>query len=284
MSGWISVLRTSSPILVQDLGRPGLRSVGVPGSGAFDRGAAALAQRLVGNDEREAGLELLLADALLRTDTTVSAVLTGAPARARVGTRVYATNEVFPWQAGADLLLTPPTTGLRTYLAVRGGFDVAPVLGSCATDVLSGLGPAPLHPGDDLPLAHRPAGDVVIGWAPPRGRARYLRVVPGPREEWFAADAFGQLTGAVWTVGPNSNRVGLRLSGPLLQRRPGAGELPSEPLQRGAVQVPPAGQPIVLGPDHPTTGGYPVLGCVVAADWDWCAQLRPGDEVRFVRG
>lgn len=284
MNGWLAVLRTSGPILVQDLGRAGLRTVGVPTSGAFDRGAAALAQRLVGNDEGEAGLEFVLADALLRIDRTVSAVLTGAPATARVGHRVHGTHEVFSWPAGVDLLLTPPASGVRTYLAVRGGFAIDPVLGSRSTDVLSGLGPVPLHAGDEVPLAHRTAADVVVGWAPPVGRARFLRVVPGPRDDWFEDGASARLCQSAWQVEANSNRVGLRLAGPVLRRRPGLGELPSEPLQRGAIQVPASGQPIVMGPDHPTTGGYPVLACVVSADWDRCAQLRPGDEVRFVRG
>lgn len=277
----VRVVRTSAPILLQDLGRPGFADLGVPTSGAFDRGAATLAQRLVGNPESAVGLEVTLGAVVLRTDTTVTVAVTGADADLHLGGRAVAVNEVVSWPAGDLLHIGTVHAGVRNYLAVRGGFAVAATLGSAATDVLSGLGPAPLHTGSAIALALAPAAPPALSHAPVLRRDRTaLRIRFGPRSDWFEPAAISALLGGEYEVTPDSNRVGLRLRGPHL-RRSRSGELPSEPLQRGALQVPHNGQPIVMGPDHPTTGGYPVIGAVVSADWDVLAQLRPGERVRF---
>jgi biotin-dependent carboxylase-like uncharacterized protein len=279
--GALRVVRTMAPLLVQDRGRHGLAPLGVPGSGAFDTTAAELAQRLVGNAVEEACLEITMGSAVLRTDRTVTAVVAGTEVAITVGGVAVAVHEVFSWPAGADLVLGIPRRGVRNYLAVRGGLAAQPVLGSVSRDALSDLGPEPLTAGDEVALAGRPAAAPLLSHVPVATRPPgLLRVILGPREDWFAGEAIAALLGDAFTVTEASNRVGVRLSGRRL-RRVRDGELASEPLQRGAIQVPPSGQPIIMGPDHPTTGGYPVIATVISDDWPRCAQLRPGDEVRF---
>jgi biotin-dependent carboxylase-like uncharacterized protein len=174
---------------------------------------------------------------------------------------------------------------LRSYLAVRGGIDVAPVLGSRSTDTLSGLGPAPLASGDRLPVGQAMGDEPVVDVAPVAAlrSGPVLRVLPGPRSELLVPEAWQALVSAGWTVSSDSDRVGVRLTGPALHRA-GDAELPSEGLVPGAIQVPPDGAPVLFLADHPVTGGYPVLAVVVTADLPWAAQLRPGDEVRFRSG
>jgi biotin-dependent carboxylase-like uncharacterized protein len=185
---------------------------------------------------------------------------------------------------GDRLVLGPPDSGLRTYLSVRGGVVVDAVLGSRSTDVLSGIGPAPLTAGDTVPVGTPPTDvfPVVDAAAPhPVPAPLRLRTTPGPRTDWFA-DA-GGLTAATWTVSPDSNRVAVRLEGPPLERaQEYAGrELPSEGLVPGAVQVPADGRPLVFLADHPVTGGYPVIAVVRHTDLDLAAQARPGDPLTF---
>jgi biotin-dependent carboxylase-like uncharacterized protein len=180
--------------------------------------------------------------------------------------------------AGAVLRVAAARSGVRSYVAVSGGLDVDPVLGSRSTDTLSGLGPAPLADGDVLPVGpgRRPRPADAPRW--PRASGM-LRVGPGPRADWV--DGGGRrLADATWTVAADSNRVALRLSGPVLVRSR-EGELPSEGLVLGAVQVPPDGQPLVFLSDHPTTGGYPVVAVVHSDDLWQCAQLRPGESLGF---
>jgi biotin-dependent carboxylase-like uncharacterized protein len=169
---------------------------------------------------------------------------------------------------------------LRTYLAVRGGIDAAPVFGSRSTDLLSGLGPGPVTPGTRLPV-----GDSALGWpavdvapVPALPDDLELRVLAGPRDDWVTADALRLLATATYQVSPRSNRVGVRLDGPPLARAR-QDELLSEGIVRGAVQVPPGGQPVLFLADHPVTGGYPVIGVVEPADTDLLGQARPGQRV-----
>jgi biotin-dependent carboxylase-like uncharacterized protein len=186
-------------------------------------------------------------------------------------------------RAGAELRLGAPDRGLRTYLGVRGGIDVPPVLGSRSTDVLAGLGPPVVAVGDVLPVGTSPLPlpgvDLAPVADPPDGEV-VVPVLAGPRADWFTDAAWATLTGAGYTVTSDSNRVGLRLDGPPLERVR-AGELPSEGMVRGALQVPPAGTPVLFLADHPVTGGYPVVGYVVDEHVDRCAQLRPGQTLRF---
>jgi biotin-dependent carboxylase-like uncharacterized protein len=272
----IEILAPGPLTTVQDLGRPGYAALGVPRSGAFDAPALRLANRLVGNPEGAAGLELTFGGLELRCLEPVTVAFTGAVCP---GAPDWGAARSLP--AGSVIRLGAPARGLRSYLAVRGGLAVDPVLGSRSTDTLSGLGPPRLTAGDRLPLG--PAAGAVSGAAaaPPSARPPRLAVRFGPRDDWFAAAARDRLLDAEWRVRPESDRVGLRLDGPRLDRTR-SGELPSEPLLPGAVQVPPDGRPIVFGPDAPVTGGYPVLA--VLLDPAAAAQLRPGDPVRFTAG
>ena len=275
----IDVLATGPLATVQDLGRPGYAALGVPRSGAFDQAALRLANRLVGNPETAAGVEITAGGFALHCRRPVTIALTGALCP---GAPEWCAPVTLP--AGARFRLGAPRRGVRTYLAVRGGVGVTPVLGSRSTDLLGGVGPAPLRAGDVLPVGPVDGSQPLPAGQPAPVRPAepaLLRVRWGPRDDWFAAGARRLLLASAWTVRQDSDRIGLRLDGPALPRIR-EGELPSEPILPGAIQVPPDGRPILFGPDAPTTGGYPV---VAVADDDGsrsaAAQAAPGDTVRF---
>jgi biotin-dependent carboxylase-like uncharacterized protein len=268
---------------VQDLGRPGYAHLGVPHSGAADAPSLRLANRLVGNPEDAAGLELTFGGACLRFREPAWIAVTGAPLTVSADGRALGMNAPCHVEAGTSVGFGMPVAGVRTYLAVRGGLAVEPVLGSRSADLLSGLGPPALSPGDLLPVG--PAAslcDISVDVAPVRPLAVHptLRVMPGPRDDWFTEDAIATLTHEPYEVTARSNRVGVRLQGPLLSRGRD-GELSSEGMPAGALQVPPDGLPIIFLADHPTTGGYPVIAVLVSADLPVAAQLSPGQRLRF---
>jgi len=281
----IEVVAPGPLALVQDLGRPGWAHVGVGPSGAFDRAALRLANRLVGNREGAAGIEALGGGLALRMLEPAVVAVTGADGPVLLhgpdGSRMLHRSSPLHLREGDVLELGAPSSGLRSYVAVRRGLGTQLVLGSRATDTLGGLGPAPLRTGDVLPPASDEDAHPHVDHAPVRRTDGPLRVVPGPRDDWFDDDALLALTSSEWRVAPASDRVGVRLSGPALGRRVPGAELASEPVVTGALQVPADGLPVLLGPDRPTTGGYPVIAVVVDADVDRAAQLRPGDAVRF---
>ena len=272
----MTVLATGPLTTVQDAGRPGRAALGIGSSGACDRASYRLANRLVGNVESSAALEVTHGGLRLQARAAVLLVTTGARC---AGT--FPHNAPTALRAGEVLELGAPSSGLRTYVAVRGGFAVEPVLGSCSTDSLSGLGPAPVaagdvlvtgaatlpHPGIDLAPVPDPAADDLM-----------VRVTPGPRRDWFPDEAWTSLLGQAWSTSTDSNRVGIRLEGDPLPRIRDD-ELPSEGIVRGALQVPPSGTPVLFLADHPVTGGYPVIAYVVDDDVDRCAQLRPGQRL-----
>ncbi|OJY47654.1 5-oxoprolinase/urea amidolyase family protein [Pseudonocardia sp. 73-21] len=279
--GDLEVLATGASALVQDLGRPGLAASGVGRSGAADRAALRLANRLVANPEDAAGIEAVFGGLSMRARKPMTVALAGAPAPADIDGRPMGHHAVLTLRPGQVLTLGPPPSGLRTYLAVRGGIAVPPVLGSRATDVLSGVGPAPLGPGDVLPVGPEPATFPIVDVAPvavPPSDVVTLRALPGPRVDWTVDAA--ALVRTTWTASSRSDRVGMRLEGGPL-RRADRGELPSEGMVRGAIQVPPGGEPVLFLADHPVTGGYPVVAVVLDADVDRAAQVRPGQQVRF---
>ncbi len=288
----IEVLAAGALTTIQDLGRPGWAHIGVPRSGAADRESLRLANQLVGNADGVAALETTLAGPRLRFDGDSVVALTGAPVEARVGDRVLPMTQAIELGAGDELKVGTAKSGLRTYVAVAGGVDVPLVLGSAATDVLTGLGPAALERGAVLRIG--PAG----GGRAPRPPAletppipgtppvvelpdfAQLQVIIGPRFDWFTDESISRLLSSEFTVSHAANRIGLRLEGPGLERLR-SGELLSEGLAPGAIQVPPDGQPILLLADHPTTGGYPVIAVVHSASLRFAAQLRPGRRLRF---
>lgn len=273
------VLVADGLVTLQDRGRSGRAHLGVPTAGALDTPAAALANRLVGNDPRSAVLETTMLGVTLRAGRAVTVAVTGAPCAVTVDGRARPFAEPVSVAANSVLALGPARRGVRSYLAVAGGLDVPPVLGSRSTDTLAFVGPPVVTAGALLPVG-RGGGPRPVDVPAPAAAGGPLRVRPGPRADWFPAESLAVLTSQEYAVLPASNRIGLRLSGaPLL--RAAAGELPSEGLVLGAVQVPPDGQPVVMLADHPTTGGYPVVAVVEADDLPRCAQLRPGEGVRF---
>ncbi|MFD4754640.1 biotin-dependent carboxyltransferase family protein [Streptomyces sp. NPDC058426] len=280
----LDVLATGPFATLQDLGRPGLAHIGVGRSGAADRASFALANRLLANPEDAAGIEATLGGLAVRALRPLLVAVTGAPCPVSVDDTPVAFNAPVEVPTGAVLRLGRPTSGLRTYLAVRGGLAVRPVLGSRATDVLSGLGPDPLSPGTALPVGPPPAAHPRVDLAPvpdPPAGELTLQIVPGPRADWFTPAALATLLESEWEVSAQSDRVGMRLTGPELERVPDKGELPSEGMVAGALQVPPSGRPVLFLADHPVTGGYPVIAVVTRADVDRAAQARPGQRLRF---
>jgi biotin-dependent carboxylase-like uncharacterized protein len=265
--------------LVEDIGRPGWAHLGVPRSGALDRPAAALANRLVGNDGNAACLEVLLGGLVLTAGAGVWVAVTGASCRVDVDGRAQGFGEAVWLPAGGRLSLGTPDTGLRAYLAVAGGIAVPAVLGSRSTDTLGGVGPAPVSAGDMLPVGRPRSAPVPLDTPRPPASGP-LRVRSGPRADRVVGDVLALLAGTAYTVSEDSDRIGLRLHGDPLPLA-SYDELPSEGVVLGAVQVPPDGRPLVFLADHPTTGGYPVVAVVEEEDLWQCAQLRPGEPVAF---
>ncbi|WP_298460900.1 urea amidolyase family protein [uncultured Cellulomonas sp.] len=290
----LEVVHPGALSLVEDLGRPGHLDLGVGASGALDRRAAAAANRLVGNPRGAAVVETVLGGLRLRAHGAHVLAVTGAPAPLVVLTVDGAprtrppVGAPFALHPGETLQVGDPPAGLRCYVAVRGGLGADRVLGSRSTDVLSGLGPPPLRAGDVVGVLP-PPGDAVAAWPDPPdlacagdgGGVVDVQVALGPRADRLTAAGRQRLRAGTWTVSPRSNRVGLRLDGDPLRLGPG-GELPSEGVVAGAVQVPPSGLPVVFLADHPVTGGYPVVAVVVDADLGRLAQLRPGERLRLV--
>jgi len=276
-------VRGTGPLaLVEDLGRPGASTIGVGRSGAADRAALRQANRALGNQQGAAAVEVTLGGLELEVDGgTAWFCVTGAPSPVTVDGRGVGPYSVLSVRPGEVLRLGVPPHGLRSYVAVRGGLEVPAVLGSRSHDVLAGIGPAPLAEGDELPVGEPPPDFPGVDVLPP---PRFdddvlLTVVRGPRDEWV--EDVEALVGSVWTASDESNRVGMRLSGAGLTHRDPDRQLRSEGACRGAIQVPPSGEPVLFLADHPVTGGYPVVAVVVDADVDRAAQVRPGQQVLF---
>ncbi|GAA0229950.1 biotin-dependent carboxyltransferase family protein [Cryptosporangium japonicum] len=299
-------VRTAGPLTtVQDLGRAGWAHLGVPRSGALDVPALRRANTLVGNDGSAAALEITLGGLVVTFSADAVVALTGARCPLTVDGVPAAHGAAVGVPAGAELRVNAASTGVRAYLAVAGGVAAEEVLGSRSTDTLSGLGPPRLRDGDTLPIGRQARSEAPIpadpwsaaaeldvaavraGYAarcvvePAIAAEPVLRVFPGPREDWFAADAIEALYASPWTVTSESDRVGARLDGPTLPRLV-TGELPSEGMVAGALQVPPSG-PVLFLADHPVTGGYPVIGVVHPDDLWGAAQAAPGTTVHFRR-
>jgi biotin-dependent carboxylase-like uncharacterized protein len=278
----ITVVRAGPLTTVQDLGRPGWAHLGVPRSGAADAPALRLANRLAGNPEGAAALETTLLGCAVRFAEARWVAVTGAPAPVTVAGAAAGAGGPVRVPAGAVLEIGAATSGLRSYLAVGGGIAVPATLGSRSADRLSGLGPPPLADGDVLPVGPPPGPPAAVDLAPvpPVPTEPVLRLALGPRDDRLAPAGLDRLRTAAFLVSPDSDRIGVRLAEPALARAPAA-ELPSEPLVLGALQLPPDGRPVLFLADHPTTGGYPVVGVVHPADVPLAAQARPGTRLRF---
>ncbi len=280
----IRVLEPGLLATLQDLGRPGAASLGVSTSGALDRAALRTANRLLGNPEGAAGIEVTMGGlrAVARRDAWFA--VTGAWGRIALAGRDVDPYEAHRWPAGDELHLDWFGHGARGYLAVRGGLDGPAALGSRATDLLAGLGPAPLRAGDEIPIRDDALAPIPVAavspWGAPHDEELEIELAPGPRGDWFTASAHSTLFESVWITSNDADRVGVRLDGPVLERSR-EGELPSEGMVPGAIQVPPSGRPTILLADGPVTGGYPVIAVVTDAALDLLAQARPGTRIRF---
>jgi len=287
----LEILHVGLPVLFQDLGRPGQASQGISMSGAVDRASFKAANRLVGNPIGHAALEICLGGLRFRMHGRGVIAVTGAASTITIvnanGAAIAgAHNTAIALDDGDVVSLGTPAAGTRSYLAARGGFDVAPVLGSTATDTLAQIGPAALAPDDVIAIRSVPAGSLVsLPELPPFAmpdtmETVVLDVVMGPRTDWFAKTAVDSFLAQKWSVTPQSSRVGIRLQGQPLERE-NHGELPSEATVRGAVQVPASGQPVLFLADHPLTGGYPVIANVAGHHLDLAAQIPVGASIRF---
>lgn len=280
----LRVLATAFPILFQDEGRAGQARQGVSGSGALDMGALRRANRAVGNPSGSAALEITLGPVRLRADRPMVLALTGA-GEARLGDEVVAPGMPFAVDTGDEVLIASPAAGMRSYLAVRRGFDVRPVLGSAATDTLAHIGPAEITGGMSLALAEGDSSAVGMAEMQPDlprpGDLVELPVTLGPRTDWFSDQMVQHFLAQEWLVSPQSSRVGIRLEGAQPLTRGDNAELPSEGTETGAIQVPHSGQPVLFLADHPLTGGYPVIATVLPEALDLAGQIPPGARIRF---
>ena len=280
----LTILSSAFPIVFQDEGRPGQGGQGVSASGALDMGALHRANRAVGNPSDAPVLEITLGPVKLRADQPVTLALSGA-ATASIAGIPQPAGSAFALDAGDEVTILPPEAGMRSYLALRGGFDVAPVLGSAATDTLAFVGPDPLKPGAALACAHRPAVAVAEvqdqPTLPKSGDLVELPVTLGPRADWFTPAMIAHFLTQEWLVTPQSSRVGIRLEGAQPMTREDALELPSEGTETGAIQIPHSGQPVLFLADHPLTGGYPVIATLLPQALDLAGQIPPGARIRF---
>jgi len=285
----VRVLESGFLTTVQDLGRPGWAHLGVPAAGAADAVSLLLGYRLCGNADGAPALELTLVGGAFAFEGPARIALTGADFTATLDGRpapAWATLAVAPGQV---LQLGPARSGTRGYLCVRGGFAIPPLLGSAATHLLAGLGGLagrPLRKGDVLDIESVPvADDGPPRCVPPDVLARLfpagpLRATAGPQAHFFGRATLDVFFSSPWRVRESSDRMGIRLAGPALERRR-PDELLTEGVSAGAVQVPRDGQSIVLHVEHPTTGGYPKIAHIIAADGHRLGQLRPREEIRF---
>ena len=288
----IELVATGLQALVQDAGRVGMAGLGLSPSGALDAPAMREANRLVGNPVHTPVIENLLGGLQLRCHGQATVAVTGAQApltlRAADGrTWPVASTQAVALDEGDVLSIGTPTAGVRCYVAVRGGWQVESVLGSCATDTLALVGPPALQAGQRLgiggahPLQAVQAERGTEPALPRAGELVTLDVVLGPRTDWFTPEALQTFATQEWRVTPQSNRVGMRLEGAQPLARTRSDELPSEGTVTGAIQVPISGQPVLFLADHPLTGGYPVIGAVATHHLGLAAQIPVGCRVRF---
>jgi biotin-dependent carboxylase-like uncharacterized protein len=271
---------------IQDAGRRGYQRYGVSVAGAFDPLYLAAANALVGNDAMEGAIELTMIGDTYEVATDSVRVALAGDFPATIDGEAAAAWRSHTLTRGQVLKIGAARAGLRGYLAVAGGFDLVPQLGSVATHLrnrLGGLDGGRLKAGDVLPLrlnAAPAAGDRALDPALLPRRGLTLRVVPGPQDGHFSAEHIATFLGGAWTIGRESDRMGCRLEGPVIGHAKGFNII-SDGIPLGAVQVPGSGQPIILLPDRQTAGGYPKIACVIAPDIAALAQARPGDVLRF---
>ncbi len=291
--GRILVERALGPALIQDAGRPGYARLGVPASGAADPVSLDVGNRLVGNPAAAPAIEIALAGGTFAFDAPASAVLAGSEFEAWIEEPSGERRPLGLWRtarvpAGGRIHVGGARGGARVYLCVAGRLEVPTVLGSTSTYPACGLGGwhgRPLRAGDEVPFAA--GGDTGSSLSDDAAaalrsllRPDVLRVTEGAQRGAFRPESVRGFHEATFRVSRQSDRTGIRLEGPAIDIE-SAGSMLTEGTPPGAVQVPPGGAPIVLGVDGPTTGGYPMIAAVIAADLPALAHLVPGDPVRF---
>ena len=284
-AGSLTVVKPGMLTTVQDLGRRGYQGLGVPVSGPMDAYSHRLANQILGNDPSAAALEVTLLGPELVADGYLTCAATGADLSLTVDGKPAPLNQAFHIKSGARLKWGARISGTRMTLAIRGGLDVPPTLGSRATHVASRMGPfggRALRAGDVLPVGTATDAVRPVSGNPleiPDGGA-HLRVLPAVHRQRFTDDAWGLLVHARFTISPQSNRMAYRLDGPVLGHA-GAADILSEAMPCGAVQVPASGLPILLLAERATTGGYATIANVITADLPIAGQLAPGDWIQF---
>ena len=280
----VLVLRPGMLTTIQDLGRWGYQDRGVPVAGPMDSYSHRLANAILGNQAHAAALEITLIGPELQATAAITCVVQGAKFDGTVNGEPVDLSRPFVLPTGGCLRFGARRAGARATLAVHGGIDVPTVFGSRSTSVASGMGPfggRPLAAGDRLPVGSASSGSRENGrsLALPNGGAR-LRVIRGPHDAMFKAEAMERLLTARFIVTPQSNRMGYRLDGPPLDHSRGA-DILSDATPIGSLQVPGSGLPILLMADRQTTGGYPKIATVITADLPIAGQLAPGDWMEF---
>ncbi|MDY5129018.1 5-oxoprolinase/urea amidolyase family protein [Actinotignum urinale] len=290
--GYLEVVSVGGQLLYQDHGRPGLLDMGVAASGAADPLSMHTANYNVGNPDKRAVLEIAGGGVELKSHMTGVLAISGAKGEVTVtqedGLYFYPEHgHAFAVDPGDTISIGWFEQGMRAYVAIRGGIAAKRILGSLATDTLANVGPAPLTVGDKI-YADNPSLAGAVADAPRTGTliepdtVVKLRITLGPRTDWFTDEAIATLTEQIWTVSNQSDRVGIRLEGEKSLERCVTRELPSEGAVTGAIQVPSNGQPVIFLPDHPLTGGYPVIGALIREDLDVSGQLTPGTRIQFL--
>jgi len=284
MTATLSILRTGPITTVQDRGRPGLLAMGVSGSGPMDPPAFAIANALVGNPDEAAGLEFAGLGGAFTVTAPVRIAVAGE-AEVRIGDTVVPTWESHDLLPGQTLTIGALRAGVWGYLALSGGIETAPVLGSRATHLRTGIGGLEgrtLRAGDTLPLGQSAPATCL------RLPSRFsrddgpIRVVPGPQDDYFDEAAWDILTGPGFTVSPTRDRMAQAFEGPKIAAARGH-DIVSDGTPLGSLQVPGSGRPMVLMAERQTTGGYPKIGTIASVDLPRLGQIPTGRPVRFVR-
>ncbi len=284
MTAALEIIAPGPLTTVQDRGRNGWLRYGVPGSGALDCCALAVANVLVGNRPDAGALEMTLAGATLAVrGAALRIAVAGADMPLAIDGAAAARDRSYTLAPGAVLRIGTAPRGARAYLAVAGGFAIAPVFGSVATHLRAGIGGCDggaLKAGMVLPVAGPAPAGPERRFAGAMPRSPHIRVVLGPQDDYFTEQAAATLAAAEFTVTPRADRMGLRLAGPALSHAKGF-NIVSDGIAPGSIQVPGDGQPIILLADRQTTGGYPKIATVISADLPTLGQMRPGDRIRF---
>jgi len=269
-------------LTLQDKGRIGYANIAVPTSGAFDQKSHQLANRLIGNFPNACAIESLRGSFEFGTDSELVISATGAPASVQVDGREHEMFRSIFVPAGSVVSVSPGSIGMRTYLAIRGGIVGNQIMGSSSYDELSQIGTPPIKPGDKFSVENQVAGSITGDYIPGSVitglNTVELETMPAPR--WSGFSNSDILFTSEYQVTSSVNRVGLRLSGPGLIWN-SESRLASEGVVIGAIQIPVDGMPLIFGPDHPTTGGYPVVAVVSRNSLDLLAQTAPGTVIRF---